>query len=316
MLNYAQLSRADISLFVLFDLLFEERSAARAARRLNLTPSAISHSLRRLRAMLDDPLFIPARGGLVPTDRAIHLRPEIHSIVARMWGVVSSAKPFDPRSTVRRFRIGAPDGAAATMMLPLLERFAREAPAIDVSILQILPDPGSNDPAAAWRTALEKLEQASLDLVILPHRPQSSRYRVAPLLAERFVLLTAAGHHLSRSCTVECFAAASHVLVTATGDTHGFVDTLLEARGLRRRVKLTVPSFHMAAAAIADSDLVGAVPERFARAVATFYRLDIVEPPFAMPSNDLHSIALEAAMLDDGISWLFDRIGKAVADIA
>ena len=81
MLNHAQLARADINLLLLFDLLFEERNAGRAAARLNLSPSAVSHSLRRLRTLLDDPLFLPNPKGMVPTDRAEALAPIIRDIV-------------------------------------------------------------------------------------------------------------------------------------------------------------------------------------------------------------------------------------------
>jgi DNA-binding transcriptional LysR family regulator len=59
MLNHAQLARTDINLLLVFDLLFEKGNAGRAAAKLNLSPSAISHSLRRLRAVFDDPLFLP-----------------------------------------------------------------------------------------------------------------------------------------------------------------------------------------------------------------------------------------------------------------
>src|ERR1043165_7050742 len=102
MLNHAQLARAGINLLLVFDLLFEERNAGRAAARLNLSPSAISHSLRRLRSMLDDPLFLPTAKGMVPTERAQALAPNIRDIVERVQSVVSNDQGFDPATAVRR----------------------------------------------------------------------------------------------------------------------------------------------------------------------------------------------------------------------
>src|SRR5690349_17937353 len=137
MLNHAQLARVDLNLLLVFDLLFEEQNAGRAAARLNLSPSAISHALRRLRLLLDDPLFLPNPKGMVPTERAQSLAPTIRDIVERVQGVVASSAAFDPAATVRRFRIGAPDGAVSVIVPRLVERLQTSAPGIDLSILQL-----------------------------------------------------------------------------------------------------------------------------------------------------------------------------------
>jgi DNA-binding transcriptional LysR family regulator len=75
---------------------------------------------------------------------------------------------------------------------------------------------------------------------------------------------------------------------------------------------LTVPSFFMAAAAIASSDVLGALPRRFAVEAARTYPVQIVEPPFAMLSTDLHAIVPQAAMLDRGIAWLLDTVAGSL----
>ncbi len=73
MLNQTHLSRVDLNLLVLFSVVLEERHVARAAGRLNLTPSAVSHAIRRLRDLLNDPLFLRTPKGVVPTARALEL---------------------------------------------------------------------------------------------------------------------------------------------------------------------------------------------------------------------------------------------------
>src|SRR4029079_19079775 len=101
MLNHAQLARTDLNLLLVFDLLFEERNAGRAAARLNLSPSAISHSLRRLRVLLDDPLFLPTSKGMMPTERATGLAPAVRDIVERVQEVVVATGGFEPATAVR-----------------------------------------------------------------------------------------------------------------------------------------------------------------------------------------------------------------------
>ncbi len=70
MLNKIDLARADLNLLVLFQTIMEERHVGRSAARLNLSASAVSHGLGRLRRLLGDPLFLKTPRGVVPTDRA------------------------------------------------------------------------------------------------------------------------------------------------------------------------------------------------------------------------------------------------------
>ena len=113
MLNQIDLSRIDLNLLVLFEIVFQERHVGRSAERLHLSPSAISHGLGRLRTLLGDPLFLKTPKGVVPTERALQLATSVAEILARIRGVVSTAAPFDPRHSTRRFVIGAPDGVSS-----------------------------------------------------------------------------------------------------------------------------------------------------------------------------------------------------------
>src|SRR5579885_3481731 len=112
MLNRIDLSRADLNLLVLFEAVLEERHVGRAAERLNLTPSAVSHGLGRLRQLLNDPLFLRTPKGVVPTARATEIAAPVAEVLARVRSVMATAAPFDPSTSTRRFTIGAPDGAA------------------------------------------------------------------------------------------------------------------------------------------------------------------------------------------------------------
>ena len=312
MLNHAQLARIDFNLLLLFDLLIEERNAGRAAARLNLSPSAISHALRRLRGLLDDPLFLPTPKGMIPTERAQALAPAVREIVERVQAIVSDSAAFDPATASRRFRIGAPDGAISVIVPHLVERLQATAPGIDLSIVQLLPQPGALNPAEAWRAAFADVESGGISLAILPHPPEAQRFHASKLYFEDFVIVARRGHALGKKPTLEKFAAARHVLVSATGDRWGFVDQKLAEHGLARRIALTVPSFFMAVSAIASSDLVAALPRHFAQQAQRDFVIQIAEPPIDMLSSDLHAIVSRTALLDHGIAWLLAEI-EAVA---
>src|SRR3954471_18680907 len=133
MLNAVDLSGADLNLLVLFETIMGERHVRRAAERLHLSPSAVSHGLSRLRRLLGDPLFLRTPRGVVPTDRATELSEPIADILVRVRSVVASAKPFDPARSTRRFAIGAPDGAVSVFLSPLLHALERTASGVDLS---------------------------------------------------------------------------------------------------------------------------------------------------------------------------------------
>jgi DNA-binding transcriptional LysR family regulator len=189
-----------------------------------------------------------------------------------------------------------------------VQRLQDEAPGIDLSILQLLPAPGALDPPEAWRGAYAEVESGRIALALLPHPPNEARFQSTKLYFEDFVIVTRRGHPLGRSPSLKAFAAARHVLVSATGDTAGFVDKALADKGLQRRIALTVPSFFMAAAAIASSDLVGALPRHFAGDAQRDFPLDVAEPPIDLLSSNLHAVVSRAALLDHGIAWLLERV--------
>ena len=118
MLNKINLARADLNLLTLFEVILRERHVGRAAIQLNLTSSAVSHGLGRLRRLLNDPLFLRTPKGVVPTARAVALAEPVADLLAQARNVLASAAPFDPATSTRRFVIGAPDGSV--FLKPLL----------------------------------------------------------------------------------------------------------------------------------------------------------------------------------------------------
>ncbi len=308
MMNYTQLSRIDLNLLVVFDLLFSERHAGRTAAALNISPSAVSHSLRRLRAYLGDPLFLPTARGMAPTARAEMLAPAIRDIVERVGAVMVKSEPFDPATSRRRFRIAAPDGSAAILIPRLVETLEQQAAGIDLAMLQLLPAAGATEPREAWREALSDVANGRIDVAIIPHQPSSSRFHPAWLYTEDFIFAARRGHELGDSPTLGAIASARHVLVSATGDRSGLVDLLLAKHGHERRIALTVPSFLAAAAAIAKSQLVGALPRRFVNEACLDFDLQPIEPPFPMIASELYAIAARSALIDPAIAWLLDQV--------
>lgn len=308
MLNGTDLSRTDLNLFVLFEAVLEEGHVGRAADRLNLTPSAVSHGLGRLRRLLGDPLFLRTPKGVVPTFRAAELAGPIADLLARVRGVVSTAEPFDPARSTRRFTIGAPDGVSAVLLPPLLDAMRESAPGIAVGVRQLLPKEGETSPGRAWHAALPDLEARVMDVAILPTDDIPARFERRRLYEEDFVVAVRAGHPFADDPSLERYCGLRHLLVSHGGDPRGFVDALLMERGLSRQVALTVPNFMLALGIVSGSDLAAALPRRLVAMHAARFGILGVELPLPSAGFGLHAIVPAVALMDGGLAWFLDRL--------
>lgn len=308
MLKPVQLSRADLNLLVLFHAVLEEGHVARAAGRLNLTPSAVSHSLGRLRHLFNDPLFLRTPKGVVPTARALELGEPVADIVARVGRVVASAAPFDPPTSNRRFVIGAPYAIVASVMVPLSRRLRKEAPRVDMGLIHLMPGRHASSEDRPWQESLQQLEKREIDVAILPLRTVPPRFEVRRLYSEDFVVAMRKGHGFAHAPTLSAFCKAEHLLESLDGDPRGFVEQLLAKRGLQRRIVLTVPTFMMALVQLANSDMIATLPRRLVAQYAARFALEAVELPLKRKSDAIKAVATKAAMMDAGVAWLMQLV--------
>ncbi|KRR15352.1 LysR family transcriptional regulator [Bradyrhizobium jicamae] len=310
MLKQIDLSRTDLNLLALFEIVFQERHVGRSAERLHLSPSAISHGLGRLRTLLGDPLFLKTPKGVVPTERALQLAPSVAEILTRVRGVVSSAAPFDPRHSTRRFVIGAPDGASSVIMPSLLERLHQAAPGIDLGIRQLLPVQGFTAPHLAWKDALKELEDRTMDIAIIPFDDIPVRFHKQALYEEEFVIAARKGQSFVRNPTLQRYCEAEHLVVSHTGDVSGFVDVELAKKGLTRRVALTVPNFNFAISVLTETEMVSALPRRFVEIHGARFNVIAVKAPLPLPRFSINMVLPKVAMMDTGLAWLVELLGQ------
>ena len=309
MLNKIDLSRVDLNLLVLFEIVLEERNVGRAAERLSLSPSAVSHGLGRLRRLLNDPLFLRTPKGVVPTERAMGLAERVADILARARSVISTAEPFDPATSTRRFTIGAPDGVSAVFLSPLLAGLRQLGPGIDISVRQILPPRGVRTTERVWEPVFTDLDARAMDIAVAPGDEVPARFVSRILYEEDFVIAMRVGHPFGKDPTLDGFCRRQHVVVSLTGDAYGFVDDVLAKHGRSRRVALTVPSFMFALSVVAETDFIAALPKAFVEMYAQRFGVASARVPLPLNRSRICAIASKAALMDAGVAWLFDVLG-------
>lgn len=246
------MSAPDLNLLVTLDVLLAEGSVARAARRLQLSPSAMSRALARLRETTGDPLLVRAGRGLVPTPRALELREHVGQLVESAQAVLRPVENLDLGRLARTFTVRTREGFVENFGPALIERIGREAPGVR---LRFMPKPDRDS---------EPLRDGSVDLETgVIGKTTGPEVRAQALFRDRFVGVVWSGHQLSAGeITTARYAACRHIAISRQASDRGFVDTAVEEGGFERRIAVTVSGFSAALALARGSDLVATVPER------------------------------------------------------
>ena len=242
----------DFNLLLTLDVLLAEGSVARAARRLRLSPSAMSRALARLRETTGDPLLVRAGRGLVPTPRAMELREQVSRLVQDAEAVLRPAKKLRLKQLVRTFTLRTREGFVENFGPALMARVAAEAPGVRLCFVQKL-----DKDSAPLRDGIVDLETGVVGKTAAPE------LRVQALFRDRFIGVVRAGHPLSKGkLTPERYAAGRHIGVSRRGLGAEPIDEALASLGLERDVATLVGGFSTALALARASDLVATVPER------------------------------------------------------
>lgn len=287
-----RLDNFDLNLLIAFDILVEERSVTRAARRLNLTQSATSAALKRLRDAMQDEILVQHGKKMIPTPHALRLAPEVSAAIAQLRSLISASSAFDPRTSSRQFRIEASDYITTVLLVPLLSVLAREAPGIRLDIS--LPTEGSS----------ERISNGDIDLLLTPEDFMPPEHPRELLFEERHVVVGWLGNPvMQRIMTEEDFFAAGHVAVRISGrDT--FIEGALRKYGERRRIEVTAPSFIQAPWLLPGTNRLALMHERLATLVATRLSLSIAESPIELPVMREMMQFHTARSNDAALGWL------------
>ena len=242
----------DLNLLVTLDVLLAEGSVARAARRLRLSPSAMSRALARLRETTGDPLLVRAGRGLVPTPRALELRDRVSQLVQDGEAVLRPARKLRLKQLAQTFTLRTSEGFVETFGADLIACIGEQAPGVRLRFVQ-KPDKDS----AGLRDGSVDLETGVVGKAMGPE------VRAQALFRDRFIGVVRMGHPLCKGkITPARYAAGKHIAVSRRGLDNGPIDEALNPFELERQIVTIVGGFSTALALARASDLIASVPER------------------------------------------------------
>lgn len=284
----------DLNLLIALDALLAEGSVTGAARRLGLSPSAMSRTLARLRAATGDPLLVRAGRGLVPTPRAVTLREPVHALTREAQAMLRPPVEPEIASFDLTITIRANEGFVALFSVPLLAAAAASAPRLRV---RFAPKPNKD---------ARPLREGSIDLEIGVLEPSAPELRTRFLFRDTLVGIARVGHALlSAPVTAARYAACDHVMASPTGASIGPVDTALAQLGLHRTIRMTVPGFPDAMHIVRHTDLVAHVPRSCIGQAAGLQPFDL---PVPTPDFVISAIWHPRLDADPAHRWLRDLV--------
>ncbi len=286
------MTRPDLNLLVTLDVLLAEGSVARAARRLRLSPSAMSRALARLRATTGDPLLVRAGRGLVPTPRALEFRERVSQLVQDGEAVLRPVGKLDLQQHIRTFTLRTSEGFVENFGPSLIARVGQEAPGVQLRFVQ-----KPNKDSTPLRDGTVDLETGVVEATTSPE------LRVQALFRDRYIGVVRKGHPLGRGkMTPARYAAGRHIGVSRDLSKDP-IDAALATLDLQRKIVVSlVAGFTTALALARASDLIASVPERHTgnlRAGMHSFTLPVSTPEFTV--SLLWHPRLDA---DPGHHWL------------
>jgi DNA-binding transcriptional LysR family regulator len=296
------LSNFNLNLLVALDALLRECSVTGAARRARVTPSAMSHSLAELRALVGDPLLVRTGRGMTLSPRAEGLRLPLQRVLVDTSRLLESGTRFDPATARRHFVLAAPDFLTVLLASRIADTLRARAPGVT---LELVPTERRGN---AWR-----LETGEIDLALGAVVAEAPGIRRMDLCTEGFACAARRGHpDIDGALSLDQYVATPHLVITLGDDARPtWIDEALAARGRSRHVALRVRSFLAAPLVVAATDLLMTGPSMLIRHFAALVPLQVLEPPIALPTYPEEAFWHERFDGDAAHAWLRDTVREA-----
>ncbi|NRA52974.1 MAG: LysR family transcriptional regulator [Gammaproteobacteria bacterium] len=306
------MNKLDLNLLKVLEILLEELNVTATANRLNLSQSAVSKHLSRLRTMFDDPLFERTAQGLKPTPRTLELAPQLRQIIQQLEQL-TRPNAFEPALSERQFSLHMSEAAYSLTLPFFMPKLLSQAPNVRLK-------------TQTWhKTSLNELQRCEVDMGIACREwDQRSALHInqippdinhAELLQDHSLCLVREGHPaLSKPWSIETFLQYRHIQVTLGGVEHWLLDEVLKIKQLHRDIAIDMPDFHSAMILCEHSDLILCAPARHVAKLAVGFKLQVLPMPIEMAPGAYVLLWHKHYEHDSGHRWLRELIINGVAE--
>ena len=300
------LRNIDLNLLVVLDALLTEKHVTRTGARLHLSQPAISHSLSKLRVLLDDPILIRQGSEVVLSALAQNLQAPLKEILSQIEILLGKSIDFVPANSHRTFRLAMSDYGAAIVLPKLLRQLRAEAPNTTLVVTQ-----------DSRHGMLEQIAQGKIDLALGVFPNLSADISSEVLFEETFsCLLDRSTLPANGQLDLDNYLLRPHISVSVDGCSNGEIDRLLRDEGLQRRIAVSVPHWRTAPSMISNTDLILTVATRTLDNALLDEELVSLSPPLPIPPFPFVQIWHNRFGEDPAHMWLREQVRHVVAHVA
>ncbi len=279
-IDHANLAKLDLNLLVALDALLTERSVTRAALRIGIGQSAMSHALARLRATLADEILTRSPDGMRPTPRALALIAPVRSALSQIEAIVAPPAAFDPATADVTFRLGIPDSTEILQMPQLVAHLQRVAPGVKLLLRNV----------DRYRI-LDDLDSGRIDLGIGVFEQGQTHHKRRILNKENYLcVFNAELVGVSPPISLEDYVRIPHILTSLVETAHGVVDEALSKIGRTRVIALTSPRFTVMPFVVQQAPVIATMHSRLAYFFGDCLGLTVSPPPIDLPDVSISMI--------------------------
>jgi len=290
-------NNCDLNLLNVLRLMIEMRSVSKVANKVGVSQSALSHTLKRLRAQLDDPLFHKTASGMEPSQRALEIYQAIKEPLESLTSALQVVQTFDPKLSQYSFVLGTSDYFEKLLLTSIVQHLSIEAPSIKLRCVN-------------YDDLQLNKELINIDLAFGRHtNPPENLYKQT-LWRDRFVTVVNEGHTriIKDKITLKQFINEKHILISPTGSGTSLVDSELAKKGLKRDIALTSRIFNTPVEIVENSELITTMPERLARHSANIEKVRFLQPPISMQSFEMNMLWGPLKHKEPAHQWLRQTI--------
>jgi len=287
-----RIQQLDLNLLKVFHRLYVEQNMTRTAHALHLTPSAVSHAVKRLREALDDPLFHRSQNRMVPTPACRRIAPLIINNLTRLQQILQQWGDFEPSTSEHIFRIGMHDALESAVLPKLSEVLSRLAPNVGFASVKI-----------ERNNLARELSSGQLDVALDVSMSVKLPVRQQRLWSSGFAVLMRVEHPLRYSLNKRNYMNSQHISVSNRPSGMTMEDTFFQQQGLERQTSIRCQNYFAAGKVLKSSNQLMTVSALMAEQLVD-HDLCIVEVPFALPSFDTSIYWHEHSEHDTALTWL------------
>lgn len=294
----------DLNLLVVLDTLLTEQNITRAAELLNVSQSAASGLLARLREYFDDELLVQVGRKMLPTPLAQSLTEPVRRVLLDIQSTIVNKPEFDPRTCKRHFKLIATDFVTTVILGPLAQRLQQRAPHITLDIQH------------ASDRYNQMLTQGEVDFVIMPDQYLSNLHAKELLFEDDYQCVvwsqnTLVGEQLS----LEEYLKLGHIAVNfGSAREPSFSEKILQGYNHLRRVELTTSSFITVPHLLVGTQRVAVIPRSLMSLYGEFLSLRALTPPFEMPLLREFTLWNKVLDSDPAHRWIRNLLQEIAAE--